>query len=218
VSKVGTIILDFDGVLAESNQAKSRAFEDFFTLYPSFANAMRAYHLNNYATSRMAKFEHYVDKLMNRPGDNTLVDMMADQFSEIVKQVVIAAPDVLGAREFLHEFSQQVPLYISSVTPQDELKEIVKARGIDAFLTDVFGNPPVKKVGAIQTILSREGLLPSQAVFIGDSVSDYQVAEETGVIFFGRDSGFGFEGTQVHLFNDLFDIAEELRKRMKGKK
>jgi len=218
MNKIGIIILDFDGVLAESNQAKSQAFEDFFALYPSFAGAMRAYHLNNYATSRMAKFEHYVDNLMNRLGDNALVNIMADQFSEIVKQSVIASPDVPGAREFLQEFSRQVPLYISSVTPQDELKEIVMARGINAFLTDVFGNPPIKKVDAIQTILSREGLLPSQAVFIGDSASDYRVAKETGVNFIGRDSGFGFEGTQVHLFDDLFEIAEELRKRMKGKK
>jgi phosphoglycolate phosphatase-like HAD superfamily hydrolase len=217
MNTIGAIILDFDGVLAESNQAKSRAFEDFFALYPAYHDAMLAYHLEHYATSRMAKFEYYVNELMGRPGDEGLVNTMLNQFSGLVKGRVIASPDVPGAREFLKEFSQRVPLYISSVTPQDELREIVKARGIACFLTEVFGNPPLKKVDAIRKIIAEEGLAPSRVAFIGDSHSDYQAAQRTGVGFFGRDSGFGFEEAPIPLFDDLFDIAEALRTRIKGK-
>lgn len=214
MKRTGVIILDFDGVLAESNQAKSRAFEDFFALYPAYHDAMLAYHLENYATSRMGKFEYYVHELMGRPGDDELVNTMADQFSGIAKQLVIAAPDVPGAREFLQEFSQRTPLYVSSVTPQDELREIVKARGIASFLKEVFGNPPINKVDAIHTILARESLVPAQAVFIGDSLSDYQAAAQTGLEFIGRDSGFGFEEAQILLYENLFFIADVLRERM----
>ncbi len=213
---IGAIILDFDGVLAESNQAKSRAFEDFFALYPSHAEAMRAYHLEHYATSRMAKFAYYVNELMGRPEDNTLLETMIAQFSGLVKERVIAAPDVPGAREFLEEFSRRIPLYISSVTPQDELREIVELRGVEAYFKEVFGNPPVQKAEAIREILVREGLEPSQAVFIGDSASDYQATLATGVEFIGRDSGFGFTEAPIPLHKDFFAIAKVLRERMKG--
>lgn len=214
---IGTIVLDFDGVLAESNQAKSAAFEDFFALYPSQAAAMRAYHLEHYATSRMAKFGYYIDELMGRHGDAGLLETMTTQFSGLVKGRVIAAPDVPGARELLEEFSQRLPLYIASVTPQEELREIVEARGIAPYFKEVFGNPPVQKVDAIREIVTREGLQASQVVFIGDSASDYQTARETGVEFIGRDSGFGFSGAPIPLYKDLFAIAGILRERMKGK-
>ena len=177
---------------------------------------MLAYHLENYSTSRMAKFEYYVHKLMGRPGDDEMVQAMAIQFSGIVKQAVVASPDVPGTRAFLQEFSQLVPLYISSVTPQGELREIVKERGLDSFFTEVFGNPPIQKVDAISTVLSQLGLIPSHLILIGDSASDYQAAAQTGVEFIGRDSGFGFQNTHIHLYKNLYEIADEVRERMKG--
>lgn len=177
---------------------------------------MLAYHMENYSTSRMAKFKFYVYELMGRPGNDELVQAMAQQFSGIVKGAVVASPDVPGAREFLREFSQQVPLYISSVTPQEELREIVQARGINSFFTEVYGNPPVQKVDAIRTVLSQQDLIPSQVIFIGDSASDYQAAVQTGLEFIGRDSGFGFQDAPVHLYKNLFEIGDEIRERMKG--
>lgn len=216
MQKIGAIILDFDGVLAESNQAKSGAFEDLFALFPAYSDAMLAYHLENYSTSRMTKFEYYIYELMSRDGDDKMLQAMAHQFSGIVKQCVIASPDVPGALPFLREFSQKMPLYISSVTPQDELREIVQARGIDMFFTEVFGDPPCKKVDAIHEILLRENLSPSQGLFIGDSISDYRAAVETGVEFIGRDSGMPFGGVDISLYRDLHEIADVLREKMKG--
>ena len=104
MNTIRAIILDFDGVLAESNQAKSQAFEDFFALYPSHADAMRAYHLENYATSRMAKFAYFVDRVMGRPGDEELVNKMVNQFSGIVKGRVIASTDVPLKKISVHGF------------------------------------------------------------------------------------------------------------------
>lgn len=216
MENIGAIIFDFDGVLAESNQAKADAFDALFALYPAYAQAMRKYHRENYSSSRLVKFEYYVTGLMGYPGDHKMLQTMAGQFSDIVKQRVIASPDVPGARPFLEEFSKRVPLYISSVTPQRELREILQARGIDQYFVEAFGDPPVKKVAAINTVLTREGLSPAQVIFIGDSPSDYQVALRTGVRFYARDSGFGFDHDDIALYDDLYEIADEIRRRMKG--
>ena len=215
MTKIRTIVLDFDGVLVESEEAKLNAFEDLFTLYPAYQSAMMVFHLTNYSLPRMAKFEHCVYNLMERPGDFKAVKTMAQQFSEMVMHRVISCPDVRGAREFLHEFFGQVPLYISSVTPDSELKSIIRARGIESFFVEVFGDPPWKKSDAIQTIIKRERLSVSEIIFVGDSAADYRTAVEAGVEFVGRDSGLSFNGIDVRPYCDLSEIADVIRERVK---
>ena len=106
MSAIGAIVLDFDGVLVESNEEKTRAFEDLFGLYPAYREAMMDYHLAHYSSPRMTKFEYYVHELMERPGDDATIQAMARQFSEFVVQRVIDCPDVSGARAFITEFSK----------------------------------------------------------------------------------------------------------------
>ena len=216
MSTIRAIILDFDGVLVESNEAKTRAFKDLFALYPAYRDAMMDYHLANYSRPRMMKFEHYVYELMGRPGDAEMVQTVARQFSEFVVRRVVACPDVPGAWAFLEGFSGHVPLYISSVTPQDELRRIVHARGIGSFFVEVFGDPPYTKQDAIRAVLTREKLLPSEVIFVGDSASDYRAAVDAGLEFVGRDSGLPFDGIEIELHRDLYEIADVVRQRLKG--
>ncbi len=216
MTKVRAIVLDFDGVLVESSEAKLSAFKGLFELYPAYYDAMMDYHLANYSLPRMEKFEHYVYDLMRRPGDFKAVQTMAKQFSELVVHRVIGCPDVRGAREFLHEFSSQVPLYISSVTPEIELKSILRARGSDSFFVDVFGDPPRRKRDAIRAVLKRENAPPPEIIFVGDSPADYRMAVETGVEFVGRDSGLTFNGIELKLYRDLTEIADVIRERVKA--
>lgn len=216
MNAIGALILDFDGVLVESNEAKTHAFDDLASLYPPYSDAMMKYHLANYSCPRMMKFKHYVYELMGRPGDAEMVQTMVWQFSEFVVRRVIACPDVPGARAFLEEFSRQVALYISSVTPQDELQQIIRARRIDSFFVEVFGDPPYKKQDAIRAVLTREKVLPFEVIFVGDSASDYRAAVEAGVEFVGRNSGLPFDGIEIELHRDLYEIANVVRQRLKG--
>lgn len=217
MSAIKAIILDFDGVVVESNEEKGHAFGELFALYPAYRQAMMDYHLANYSSPRMMKFEHYVYKLMGRPGDVELVETMAQQFSHFVMRRVIACPEVPGAQAFLEEFSEQVPFYISSNTPHEELLQIIQARGIDSFFVDVFGNPPYRKAEAIGMVLAREQVLPHDVLFVGDSPSDYRVAVEAELEFVGRKSNLPFEGIDITLHNDLYEIARIVRSRLKGK-
>ncbi len=203
-------MLDFDGVLAESNAEKDGAFVDFCNGYLHHNDAMLAYHLEHHARPRREKFVHYAE-LMGRSGDLQLIEDMAREFSRIVKQRVINCPEVPGTRSFLAEFSALVPLYISSVTPQEELRDIIAQRRIARYIVEAFGTPPHAKPEAVGFVLKREGLRPDQVAFVGDSASDYRVAHETGLLFLGRDSGQSFAGIAVDLYTDMWEIATKLR-------
>ena len=212
--KISAIILDFDGVLVESNEEKTRAFKDLFALYPPYEKEMMSFHLDNHSSPRMAKFEYFVYTIMGRSDDADGVFEMAQRFSKLVMRRVLDCPEVAGARAFLEEFSKRVPLYLSSVTPFDELKEILRIRGFASFFKKVFGDPPFNKKEAIRIVLESEQLLPADVVFIGDSASDYRVATENGLEFIGRDSGLPFDDIEIGLYGDLNEIADNVRLRI----
>ena len=214
--KVRAIILDFDGVLLESNDEKTEAFKELFSLYPEYEEAMLAYHLRWFSTSRMKKFRYFVYELMERPGDENRILDMAERFSNLITKRVICCPDVPGAMEFLKEFSKRIPIYISSATPQEELRRIIRYRGIERYLTDIYGDPPVKKQDAIRSVLKRENILPEDILFIGDALSDYRAAREAGIRFMGRDSGLPFGDQDIRLYRDLFEIADAIRQQAGG--
>lgn len=214
MKKIRAVILDFDGVLAESNQEKEAAFEEFFALYPEHRQAMHDFHLSHRPHPRREKFTYYVEVLMGCPGDRQLVEEMVSQFSEMVFNRVIACPPVLGSIEFLQEFSSRIPLYISSVTPQEELQGIIRKRGIETYITEAFGNPPISKEEAIAQVLERERVGPDEVAFVGDSLSDYKSATAAGLIFWGRDSGQSFGDAKVELYPDLHAIAAVVRERL----
>ena len=207
------VILDFDGVLVESNQAKQVAFDALFARYPEHAEAMSTYHMANFERPRLTKFHHFVYQIMASPDGEELVREMAEQFSKDAVQRIIACPEVRGATAFLREFAGSVPLYVASVTPEEELRTIVNARGIATLITSAYGDPPHPKVDAVRGILERERIAPAQALLIGDSLSDYEVARCVGVEFLGRGSdSFGQETFPV--VPDLKAAAEMLRPRI----
>lgn len=211
MKRIRALILDFDGVIAESNQVKDDAFAEFFSRFPAQQEALLAYHAAHHARPRREKFE-YAAALLGRPGDQTLLEEMGAQFSALVCSRVIACPPVPGAPEFLREFSGVLPLYISSVTPQEELRSILRGRSLDGYFAEAYGNPPTPKALAIAQVLDRERLQPGEVAFVGDSLSDYQAAVDAGLIFWGRDSGHSFAGADVALYPDLHAIAEVLRR------
>ena len=211
MGRIKTVVLDFDGVLAESNEVKDAAFGEFFQRYPEHAVAMQAYHREYHAQPRRVKFAYLVEELMQRPRDTGMIDCLTEEFSALVAERVIACPEVPGAGAFLAEFAPLVPLYISSVTPQNELDWILAVRKVAPHIRRAFGNPPYSKDAAIGNILEREGLDPSQVAFVGDSESDCQVARLTGLEFYGRDSGQPFTDPSLCLSEDMYAVADKLR-------
>jgi beta-phosphoglucomutase-like phosphatase (HAD superfamily) len=55
VSALRVLILDFDGVVIESNDVKKEAFQRVFARFPEHAEAMMAFHHAHVSLSRFAK-------------------------------------------------------------------------------------------------------------------------------------------------------------------
>lgn len=196
------LVLDFDGVLIESNALKTQAFATVFASFPDHAAHMMAYHHAHVSDSRFAKFRYLVTERLGSAADDPLVDALAAQFSAALRAHVLACPEVPGAAAFLHAAAARVPVFLASVTPQEELEAIVAARGWTRYFARVYGCPPWTKVSAVADIVALlEG--PHGVLFIGDSAGDPRAAAASGVEFLARDSGLPFDPPLPERVSDL---------------
>jgi len=207
---IKVIILDFDGVIVESLDIKDQAFRDLFSNYPEHIDEIMKYQSEYNPFSRYIKFEHIVTNILGETYDEERKQELGTRFSQLVQQKVIECPYVKGAEEFLRYFSAIVPLYVASSSPQVELKEILKARGIDGYFKGIYGTPWVK-YDVFQEVMSDEKVTPELVAYVGDSNEDLAVAEKTGVFFIGRVNQEIFRDSTIFTYPDLVGAKEHLQ-------
>jgi phosphoglycolate phosphatase-like HAD superfamily hydrolase len=211
---IEVIILDFDGVVIESNDIKTRAFEKVFDKFPQYKDVMMQFHYENISISRVEKFD-YLATLIGRGADLKLKAEITNNYSQYVLEDILTAPLVKGAERFLKMAKGQLPLYLASVTPANELNHILEKRGLLHWFDGVYGCPPWTKANAICDIVARNAIFPKNSLLIGDSSGDQRAAFETGIQFIARDSGLKFDEIPPLLFSDLNEIADYVGRFLK---
>ena len=185
ISRAKVAILDFDGVIKESLEAKAKAFCSLFGNADHQAlHDIRIHHLQNGGISREVKIPIYM-KIAGLRVERQSVEEKLDQLSSIIVKNVLDSNWVPGAREYIRSnpFSQN--LYVASATPGKELEQICKQSEIFDCFTEIYGSEKSKR-NACSAILKRENCSPSDCVFIGDSFSDYVPAMELKIPFILR--------------------------------
>ena len=183
---IQAIFFDFDGVLAESADIKLLAFDDLYADHDkSVRDFALAHHAANAGISRLEKIRHIHKTQLGIDLTDAEIAEWGGRYNALVEQAVIDAPEVPGATAFLEAHCDDLPLYVVSGTPEDELRRIVAARGMTRYFAGVYGSPRHK--GPIVTgLLAERGFAQDRVRFVGDSSTDYDGAEEAGVPFIGR--------------------------------
>ena len=177
-----TIFWDFDGVIKDSVEVKSDAFEQLFlTFGREIAKKVRRHHEANGGMSRFDKLPLYL-KWAGQALSPLLVDKYAQQFSLLVTQRVIDSEWVDGALEYLQSNHNRQQFFLITSTPQKEIENIISQLQIADYFQQVIGSPATKGE-AIQSLLNWYNINPEQAVMIGDSSSDYNAATDNNIAF-----------------------------------
>ena len=180
------IIFDFDGVIVESVDIKTKAFARLFEQEGrEVVEKVVDYHLKNGGMSRFDKFRYYYKEILNRPLPEQKFEELCNSFSELVMEEVVNAPYVKGSKEFLDKYYNVYPCFVATGTPQEEIDEIIKQRGMIHYFKKVFGAPKKKDV-IVRDIINGYSLNPYEVIYVGDAMSDYQAAYENSVRFIAR--------------------------------
>ena len=183
--KLSIIILDFDGVILESVDVKTRAFRELFSFTPKHVDEIVNFHIKNGGMSRFDKFRYFYKNIMKEPLSDEQYNFLCNRFSELVFDGVLKSSFVPGAESFLKHFSTKTSLFVTSATPISELTEIIRQRGILDYFKTIYGAPRTKQE-CIEEILTNMNCPKENAIFVGDALNDYKAAQESGVRFIGR--------------------------------
>ena len=197
------VFWDFDGVIKDSVDIKTRAFENLFLPFgSSVARRVRIHHEKNGGVSRFDKIPLYL-KWAGEHANTNKVNEFCLRFSESVLQLVIDSAWVPGVNEYLLENYNKQYFVLVTATPQVEINEILSCIGINKCFRQVFG-APTQKSYAIREILQNQSYLPQQALMIGDSEADLAAAQANSVKFLLRRTPLNFL-MQANYAGPMFD-------------
>jgi len=179
------IIFDFDGVIAKSVDVKTEAFRTLFCEYPQHLEAITRYHTSNGGISRFDKFRFIYGNILKEDLGEAKFKELCESFSGLVKQKVVNADYVDGVRELLDKCLGRYRMFVVSGTPEKEMKEIVRHKGLDKYFAQVYGSLETK-ADLIKGILRENNYQPGEVIFIGDSINDLNAATEANVRFIAK--------------------------------
>lgn len=212
VSQKTVVVFDFDGVLADSVNVKADAFFEMYQKYgSSFANKIRAHHLENGGMSRFAKFSYYQETLLGEKVDQEMMTKLSMQFSKLVVEKVIQCNWIPGSEMFLKLLWNRNQLcVVNSATPQEEIALIIQKRQMGKYFSGVFGSP-ASKVENLKKVVGQFSINPSQIIFFGDALADWDAACEMGISFVGVGENIRRSLTREreidHFINDFNDVS-----------
>ncbi len=212
---IRAVVFDFDGVLAESVDTKTRAYASLFEgECDEVVQRVVAYHLAHGGVSRYEKFKYIYREILCRPISKEKFHSLCDDFSKLVVDAVVSARWVDGAKDFLENNQNAYQFFIVSGTPDEELKSIIKRREMTSFFAAVYGSPKVKDL-LLNELLDFYGLKNNEMVFVGDASTDWEAAKVTGIQFVWRRISsdapplIGFDGP---IISDLYQLKDCLDK------
>ncbi len=189
---------DFDGVLVDSTETKTNAYREIFKPYgPEIVAKIVAHHQRHGGISRVEKIKYAHRNIIEQSSSEAQIAEHVQKYSDLVFEKVVKVRWIPGAEEFVKQHFQHIPLFIISGTPEVELIDVVNRRNMAHYFREILG-APIRKPEHIRSLVDRYQLEIGNCFFIGDALTDYDAARETGMPFIGIQSEVAFpEGTAV---------------------
>ncbi len=97
---IRAIIFDFDGVILDSVEIKTRAFARLFEAHgPEVVRQAVGHHLAHGGISRFRNFQHIHEDILHRPLSEAESQQLGERFSELVFDEVVKAAWIPGVPE-----------------------------------------------------------------------------------------------------------------------
>ena len=194
---IRNIFFDFDGVLVESVNVKTKAFEDLYSFAGKEISAkVVEYHLANGGISRFDKIRYFHKQFLGITLTESEILQWADRFSELALTGVINASEVEGAVSFLDQYHHTYRCWVITGTPTTEIKTIIAAKGWESYFEGIYGSPE-KKRHWTEFLIATEQLKREETIFVGDATTDMDAAQFSGLHFCLRKNK-----ENAHLFAD----------------
>lgn len=204
--KYDCIVLDMDGTMIKSLEAKTNAFKRLFEDFgDEVVEKVVVHHLSNPGMNREQKIRHYYKTFLNQKLSHDIIKSLCDKFARYVLEEIYKCDLMEGLQEFLDE-NRSSDLYVLSSAPQEEVRDIIEYHGLDSWFVDIIGHPNNK-----ESVLRDLNTKYWDVVMIGDSTVDMNSAINSNVDFvaiINENNKHLKDQPWVRNFNDLLEIED----------
>ncbi len=213
-------LFDCDGVLIDSNEAKTRAFLRTTARYGTdVAEDVVSHHVCNGGVSRLVKLQRLFDDVLHRPAEVGEMESLLEEFAQISLESLAASrvdPAITSLVEHIRGCAGRG--HVVSGGLQDEVQWALEHHGLKQLFDSVRGSPTTKAAHIAALIRSTS---PSAGVYVGDSRRDMEVAAEFGLhaVFVSHWTEFVewpqyvAQRPEILAVQDLTDLLRVLRDR-----
>lgn len=196
LSRYKYILWDFDGVILNSNPARTLGFKKVLEDFPNDqVEKLLDFHNKNGGLSRYVKFRYLYEVIRGEEVDEHRIQDLANQFSLIMKQI-LTNPQLLiqDSVSFIQQNCSQIQMHIVSGSDRQELRFLCEKLGISNCFKSISGSP-TPKTELVRYLVESEIIDPQITCLIGDSINDFEAANDNNIDFFGFNNpeliGFG---------------------------
>ena len=194
---IKAVVLDFDGVIVDSNRLKR---ESFFALFPQTGEVASIVGAILSQKWRQSRFEilRAAIKGLNLAGEAEIESLVADyarRYNEKVQRGIAAMGLIAGVGEILAALAEKYPLYLNSGTYEPALRESLERLNISRCFLASYGGP-AGKVENLKKIFAHRSIQAEETAFVGDGAEDRDAAQECGCWFVGVGNEFNGWGEE----------------------
>ena len=207
---ISGIIFDFDGTLVLTNDFKKNLYIDLFSsLDESYLGTLSSKVNELYGNApRKEIIESIVNSLFEE--DSIIVETYLSKYKLRYVDFASKCEQIPGTFETLEKLSQNIPLYICTSNPDEDIIKIINNRRWSDYFHKIYGSSMTKKA-VINDIICTKNFKPSQVLMVGDSDEDYQASEKCNVNFAGIvNSGSNFSIKPKYIYSSIWEMAEFL--------
>lgn len=179
------LVFDWDGTLLDSVDYKKENLALVFSeAFDVDREKVQKMHDLFSGIPRRDLFQKIAHGVLERNLEDDEFLRLSNQFTLLNEQcspMALLFPDVRPCLQFWHD--KKIPLFVSSSSPEGELNEVVKNKGIRHYFDGVLGSRKNFSKGQAHfaEISKRTGMGLEGFVFVGDTMKDLELAKNTGV-------------------------------------
>lgn len=187
LAELDCVFFDFDGVIADSVDAKIHAFGQLYSGFgEDVRRAVEAYQRAVPGETRYEKIPKFHREHLGVTLSAAEVETWCARLGDLVLDTVVESPllpDVIAVLELLR--GTGIPSHIVSGTPHDELAIILRRKGLTHYFRSAEGAPRRKET-IVNGLLELHRLDPARCLFVGDAMTDHRCATACAMPFLGR--------------------------------
>lgn len=185
-SQIKSIFWDFDGVLMDSMHVRDKGFEIVLKDYSKEeVAALLKFHRENGGLSRYVKFRYFFEIIKKQEITEEEVKVYAQKFSDVMFNNLLDEKLLIeDAIQFVKKNFEQYEMHIVSGSDQTELRHICTQLKLNTYFQSINGSPTPKKQ-LVKDVLEKYDYKKEEAILIGDSINDFEAADENEISFIG---------------------------------